>query len=126
MIELLENLELMEPLSNPNAVFTIFAPTDEAFLLLEDDLSECFQAPEGSQALESILRYHVTSGEILAGDLSDDQSITMIEDGQSIDINIDDVDSIVINENARIVSSNLMYPNGVVHKIDQVLFPSSA
>ena len=130
LIGLLDHIDWLEPLSNPDEVFTLFAPTDEAFESVDQALGECLMKPEGFEALKSILLYHVASGKFLEENLSNDQTIPMIDDGQSIVINIDDVDDdeddfVVINENAKIVSPNLMASNGVVHKIDQVLLPAS-
>lgn len=123
----LEDLELIEFLSNPNALFTIFAPTNEAFSLLEDveeTFFDCLKEHQPEVAI-SLMIYHFASGEFLAENLSNDQRIFMGAGRQSIVINIEDDESVMINENAQIVSPNLMASNGVLHKIDQVLFPAS-
>ena len=127
MRALLEDLELIEFLSNPNALFTMFAPTNEAFSLLEDveeTFFDCLKEHQPEVAI-SFLEYHFASGEVLAENLSNDQRIFMGAGRQSIVINIEDDESVMINENAQIVSPNLMASNGVLHKIDQVLFPAS-
>ncbi|MCA1800376.1 MAG: fasciclin domain-containing protein, partial [Actinobacteria bacterium] len=58
--------------------FTVFAPTDAAFTALgQSTIDALFADAEG--ALAEILKYHVISGTIMAGDLSDGQIATMLE-----------------------------------------------
>src|SRR6056297_3673443 len=50
--------------------FTVFAPTDDAFAALgQETINALFADPTGE--LADILKYHVVSGKVMAGDLSD-------------------------------------------------------
>jgi hypothetical protein len=68
--------------------------------------------------LTSILLYHVASGNVLSGDLSDGQSIATLQ-GESVDISIAG-GTVGVND-ATVIVADLIAENGVVHVIDGVL-----
>lgn len=112
-----------------NGQFTVFAPTDGAFMDLFDlteaeILAYLASIPDGSQDqadLTGILLYHVArgnreSGEVLASDqirmLSRDFTYISLQNG-----------SPYINQ-AQIIIPDVTQPdNGVIHAIDAVLLP---
>ena len=97
--------------------FTVFAPTDDAIATLgQTTIDALFDDAEG--ALADILKYHVISGNIMAGDLSDGQIATMFE-GTDAFISLFD-DKAYINQ-AMITVTNIEADNGVVHVIDAVI-----
>merc|ERR1712161_146651 len=61
---------------NPGPL-TVFAPSNEAFASLGDELFGCLVQPENVLVLQEILSYHFTYGKVLAGDLTNDQMIPM-------------------------------------------------
>merc|ERR1712161_125067 len=61
---------------NPGPL-TVFAPSNAAFDALGPELIGCLLQPENVLVLQEILSYHYTYGKVLAGDLSNDQKITM-------------------------------------------------
>ncbi len=101
--------------------FTLFAPTDDAFALLPEGLTEALLTdPEG--VLTQILLYHVVGESAFAGDLSDGQVIATLAE-QDITIQIDE-ENVFIN-NALVTAADIQASNGVVHVIDAVLIPEA-
>ena len=96
--------------------FTVFAPTDDAFTALPAGTIASLLA--NPTLLTSILLYHVASGNVLSGDLSDGQSIATLQ-GQSVDISIAG-GTVGVND-ATVIVADLIAENGVVHVIDGVL-----
>ena len=111
--------DLAETLSGEGP-FTVFAPTDDAFIALAEALS---LAPEDLLALPDladILLYHVVGAPALSTDLSDGQTIATLN-GAEVTVTINDA-GIFIN-NAQVIVADLIATNGVVHVIDAVLTP---
>jgi uncharacterized surface protein with fasciclin (FAS1) repeats len=99
--------------------FTVFAPTDDAFSLIPENVLESLLAdPAGD--LTQILLNHVVSGTALSTDLSDGMMITTLQGGEvSVSIN----DGMVMIGNANVIVANIAAVNGVVHVIDAILVP---
>ncbi|KAJ8599767.1 hypothetical protein CTAYLR_003414 [Chrysophaeum taylorii] len=100
-----------------DGLFTVFAPTNDALDALDEGVLEGLLGD--TYALEAILLYHVTSGDVFSTDLVDGQVISMLS-GNTTTITISE--SIMINT-ANITSADNKASNGVVHIIDAVLFP---
>jgi uncharacterized surface protein with fasciclin (FAS1) repeats len=119
LVTALEDAGLVDTLSD-DGPFTVFAPTDDAFLALpEGALDSLLADPEG--ALTDVLLYHVVSGEVLSGDLSDGMTVETLS-GATLTISVGD-DGVMIN-NANVILTDLMTSNGIVHVIDAVLLPT--
>ncbi|TMM55947.1 fasciclin [Maribacter algarum] len=125
---------LAETLSSEGP-FTVFAPTNDAFVellgILGDDYHglEDFDTPEEMDLLKDILLFHVIpNATVKAADLTEGMVPTALE-GNSIDI-ISLDKSFVIGDatdtNAAITAVDIMASNGVAHIIDKVLLPQSA
>ena len=56
---------LVDTLKGPGP-FTVFAPTDEAFAKLPPGTLESLLKPENKDKLQSILKYHVVAGKVMA------------------------------------------------------------
>ena len=111
--------DLAETLSGEGP-FTVFAPTDDAFIALAEALS---LAPEDLLALPEladILLYHVVGATALSTDLSDGQMVTTLN-GSDVTVTINEA-GIFIND-AQVIVADLVATNGVVHVIDAVLTP---
>jgi len=76
--------------------------------------------PESKEALTGILTYHVVSGNVMSGDLSDGQEVTTLN-GQTLTVSIQD--GKVMIGGATVIAADLAGTNGVVHVIDTVLLP---
>ena len=104
--------------------FTVFAPTDAAFGTLLEELQVTAEDLLANPDLASILLYHVASGQVMSGDITDGMMVTTLN-GQDITINIT-AEGVVINGTALVTVADLTADNGVVHVIDAVLLPEPA
>lgn len=96
--------------------FTVFAPTDDAFLALFDELG--FVPELDSELVRDVLLYHVAPGERLAADVVSSSQINTLN-GAKIQ-----VDGTVLDGEVNIVAPNAAdVDNGVIHVIDAVLLP---
>ncbi|MDB2637278.1 fasciclin domain-containing protein, partial [Candidatus Poseidonia alphae] len=68
--------ELLETLQG-DGPFTLFAPTDQAFIDAGIDLTS-LDTPEGKAALTDILLYHVHSGSVQASNISEGMMLQMV------------------------------------------------
>ncbi|MEM1422573.1 MAG: fasciclin domain-containing protein [Planctomycetota bacterium] len=101
--------------------FTVFAPTDEAFAKLPAGTVETLLKPENKKLLQSILLYHVASGEVTASQVTKLNDVTTLN-GQRAVIG---TDSGVTIGDATVVATDIMTSNGVIHVIDQVILPET-
>lgn len=101
--------------------FTVFAPTDEAFAKLPAGTVESLLKPENRDKLAAILKYHVVPGKVMAADVKTMQAKTA--QGQSLSLKVSDTGVTV--DNAKVVKTDLIAQNGVIHVIDSVILPKS-
>ena len=98
--------------------FTVFAPTDEAFAKIPaKDLDALLKDKE---ALTKILTYHVVSGKVMSPDVVNLNSATSVQ-GQAIAIS---TDKGVMVDNAKVIKTDIVASNGVIHVIDTVIIPN--
>ncbi len=97
--------------------FTVFAPLNSAFDALGQGTVDALLDPANSDALASLLTYHVVAGEFGAADLTDGQQLTTLEGGQ---ITVGTVGGVTV-DGATVVTADVPAINGVVHLIDGVL-----
>jgi uncharacterized surface protein with fasciclin (FAS1) repeats len=129
LVEALVAADLANTLSG-SGPFTVFAPTDEAFvaLLAEIKLTKA-QLLANKTLLGAVLKYHVLPSKVeasaVAGVLG--KPITTVNgDIFKIESNAGKLtikDS--TNRSSNITSTNVMASNGVIHVIDKVLLPNS-
>ena len=100
--------------------FTVFAPLNSAFDKLPAGTVEGLLKPEQADALSDVLGYHTYVGVIKEENMTDGQSLGMVN-GKNIKITIVDGKP-VINGKAKIVAT-VPASNGVVYAIDEVLLP---
>jgi uncharacterized surface protein with fasciclin (FAS1) repeats len=105
-------------LVEPNGPYTVFAPTDEAFAQIPEDVLQCLLLDENVDALSGILLYHAVSGTVLSTDLTNG-SVTTVN-GQ--DITVDLSEGVMIND-ATVTEADILASNGVIHEINSVLLP---
>jgi uncharacterized surface protein with fasciclin (FAS1) repeats len=101
--------------------FTVFAPTDEAFKKLPAGTVENLLKPENKDKLVAILKYHVVPGKVMAADVKTMDAKTV--QGQSVSIKVSD--SGVQVADAKVIKTDLVAENGVIHVIDTVMIPKS-
>jgi len=111
--------ELAEALSGEGP-FTIFAPTDAAFTAAIEALDTTAEDLLASDDLAGILQYHVVSGKVMSGDLTDGQTAETLQ-GQSVTIGVSDTGVTV--DGANVIVPDVEVSNGVIHVIDAVILP---
>jgi len=103
---------------NTDGPFTVFAPTDEAFAKLPAELLENLLADP--DALTEILLYHVVPGTVTAAQVVTLTEAPTLLDGKKVNITVNG--DVFIND-SKVVATDIMAKNGVVHLIDNVLIP---
>jgi len=114
-------------LADPDQVFTVFAPTDEAFAALGQDTINALLAD--IPALTNILLYHVIAGSAvdsitatsLIGQSVETANGTAITAADTLDISVREGELFV--NDSRLVVRDIPATNGVIHVIDAVLVP---
>jgi len=100
--------------------FTVFAPTDEAFAKLPAGTVEDLLKPENKSKLIAILTYHVVPGEVLASQVTKMKSAKTVN-GESLTIQVEG--GAVMVDNAKVIKTDILCTNGVIHVIDSVMLP---
>jgi len=97
--------------------FTVFAPTDEAFAKLPAGTLEALLMDK--QKLASILTYHVVPGKVMAAQVKAGRVKTV--QGQSLTVGT--MNGAVTVDNAKVLKTDIVASNGVIHVIDTVVLP---
>lgn len=99
--------------------FTVFAPTDEAFAKLPPGTLEGLLKDKAK--LTAILTYHVVSGKVMASDVVKLSTAATVN-GQSVKIKT--AGGTVMVDGAKVVKTDIVCSNGVIHVIDSVILPN--
>jgi len=110
---------LVDTLKGPGP-FTVFAPTDEAFAKLPAGTVEELLKPENKSKLVAILTYHVVPGKVTAKDVVKLHEAKTVN-GQELTVKTE-MGSVMVN-NAKVVKTDILCTNGVIHVIDTVVLP---
>jgi len=113
--------ELLPALTDPYNLFTVFAPTNDAFDALATELGTDLTGVLALPNLADVLLYHVVSGDLDSGDLVNGPVPTL----NGSDIIVDLSNGVMIND-AMVSLPDLSADNGMVHVIDGVLLPTTA
>ena len=117
LVAALQAAGLVETLKG-DGPFTVFAPTDEAFAKIPKAQLEALLQDQA--ALTNVLTYHVVPGRVMAADVAGLSSAETVQ-GQSITI---DTSYGVKVDGARVVQTDIVASNGVIHVIDAVILPN--
>lgn len=100
---------------------TLFAPTNAAFESLPDGQLAALLADPG--ALAELLAFHLVAGQLLASDVAalDGESAVTIQ-GEALEVRAAGADITV--GDARLILTDIIASNGVVHAVDAVLVPA--
>lgn len=100
--------------------FTVFAPTDDAFEQLPEGTLEALLADTAQ--LADVLTYHVFSGSVdsSAAVAAAGSSITMLN-GQDTEVTLESGELYI--DGARVLMTDIVTSNGVIHVIDAVMVP---
>lgn len=124
LVQAISQAGLVEALSNPDANYTIFAPTNEAFaaLLQETGLTK-EELVSNKALLQKVLAYHVVNGAapIYAKDVKAGEVMTLAQQNFTVTPQSTLIDG--KGRTANIIKTDLAASNGVIHVIDRVLLP---
>ena len=101
--------------------FTVFAPTDQAFVDAGIDLA-ALDTVEGKATLTDILLYHVLASEVPASNVTDCMSATAVN-GNPLSFTVGS-NGVMVND-ANVTATDVPTSNGLIHVIDKVLTPTS-
>ena len=109
---------LVETLSGTGP-FTIFAPTNAAFAKLPAGTVDSLLKPENKAKLVAILTYHVVPAKVMAADVKSGEAPTV--NGKKLTLKADSM-GVMVN-NAKVIATDLVGSNGVIHVVDTVILP---
>jgi uncharacterized surface protein with fasciclin (FAS1) repeats len=110
--------DLVNTLKGPGP-FTVFAPTDDAFAKLPAGTVDTLVKPENKAALANILTYHVVAGNVKAADVVKLKYAQTVQGG---DVKIAVSGSeVTLNGGVKVIQTDIVCTNGVIHVIDAVL-----
>lgn len=109
--------------------FTVFAPTDAAFVQLLADLDvTAEELLADTELLTQVLLYHVVAGEldyeaVEAALIAGEGTVVLTTlQGGTITVTLEEGD-VFINGDSQVVATDVFARNGVIHVIDAVLLP---
>ena len=119
LLTALETAGLVDALSDPDGKFTVFAPTDAAFDLIDADALSALLAD--TEALTTLLTTHVIAGSAVDAVTAYSLNGTLVEtlSGKTVKVAIED-GSLRI-QGAKVISSDIYTTNGIIHVIDRVI-----
>jgi len=117
LVELVQAAGLVDVLKGEGP-YTVFAPTDAAFAAVPADVLAALAAD--TEALKSVLLYHVLEGRVIAALISDGRVATTAEGS---DVTFSFADGVKAINGAKIVARDIQASNGVIHVIDSVILP---
>jgi transforming growth factor-beta-induced protein len=100
--------------------FTVFAPTEEAFAKVPKETLSSLLRPENIEQLKAVLTYHVVPGKVLAADVLKLTEAKTVQ-GQSAKVSL--VNGQPMIDAAKILKTDIICSNGVIHVIDSVILP---
>ena len=108
------------------APFTVFAPTNEAFASLLEELNMTSLEDIPADLLASVLSYHVVTGaNVRSTDLTDGMEVSTLSGGSfTIDLNNGAMITDANGRTAEKIVVDVQANNGVVHVVDTVLLPA--
>ncbi len=106
---------------------TVFAPNNDAFNMLFDQLGVNGIDDLTADQLAPILLYHVVSGEVMAADVTSGYIPTLnttAPGNNSVLLLADVSKGVQLNGNTNVIATDVKASNGVIHVIDKVLLPT--
>ena len=117
LINAVQAAELTDALKSKSPV-TLFAPTDEAFAKLPEDVLDDLLKPENKSKLRNLLKHHLTAGIVpLKG-----KELNTVKGGK---IRISIAGRWLVND-AAAVKRNIRASNGMIHAVNEVLLAGPA
>ena len=104
--------------------YTVFAPTNAAFAKVPAATLASLLKPANKQQLAAILTYHVVPGTAMAKDVTPGTVKTV--NGANVTVAVDNGNVVLTDgqgNKAKVVKTDIVASNGVIHVIDAVLLP---
>lgn len=106
--------------------FTVFAPTNQAFTAVLEELNLDSISEIPADQLEDILSYHIVSGNnYMVSSLTNNQSIATLQ-GQDLVVTLTGGGRKLTDTNGRVANlivEDVQASNGIIHYVDKVLLP---
>ena len=121
LVDALIAADLVTTLSNEDATYTVFAPTNAAFAKIDESALSALL--NNKAALTDVLLTHVVSGPAISSfDAygANGKMLTTVSD-KTVDVMIDAVTGQLVIGGANVVISDVYTTNGVIHVIDTVI-----
>jgi len=117
LVQAVQAADLVDTLQQEGP-FTVFAPTNQAFAMLPDELVQFLLQPENKDLLVDVLTYHVVPGKVTSDQL-EPGTVEALGGGISVGIS----GNRVIVNNASVIQPDVEASNGVIHAVNRVLLP---
>jgi len=114
---------LADTLSGPGPL-TVFAPTNEAFAKLPAGTVESLLEPANKEQLAAVLTYHVVPAAVMAKDVKPGTVETV--NGATFTVATENGDVVLTGgqgNKAKVIKTDIVASNGVIHVLDAVLLP---
>jgi uncharacterized surface protein with fasciclin (FAS1) repeats len=121
LVSALTAADLVTTLSDESAMFTVFAPTNDAFAKIDANVLSALLADK--TALTEVLLTHVVSGSSISAldAYAANGKMLTTASGKTIKVMIDAVTGQLIIGGAKVVISDIYTTNGIIHVIDTVI-----
>ena len=119
LVKLVQQAGLATTLSKGS--YTVFAPTNQAFAKVPKATLTALRHDKAK--LKAVLLYHVIKGRVPASKVTGLQSAKTVE-GASVKITVRG-SRVHLNRSTRVIKTDVVASNGIIHVIDKVLLPPS-
>lgn len=132
LVTALQATQLDSVLSDTTQTFTVFAPTDDAFNALAEGTLEALLGEAELTTLSDILLYHVISGlpEAVPADVAlmlasqgEPANMVTMANSDNITLNLQGPEQNLFINDSKVIITDLVTDNGIIHVIDAVLTP---
>ena len=114
--------ELLPAVTNPLANLTVFAPTNDAFTDLADDLGTTVNGLLALPNLADILTYHVLGTEVASTAVTNGAIVQPLSTLNSLKLTKTTTGDVFVNH-AQVTAVDINADNGIVHVLDAVVLP---
>ena len=119
LVSLVKAAGLAETLSG-DGPFTVFAPTNAAFAKVPKSVLD--KLGKNPAALKAVLTYHVVAGKVMAADVVKLKDGTKVKTVNGASITVGTKHGVMVDK-AKVVKTDIVCSNGVIHVIDSVILP---
>lgn len=126
LVEAVVKADLASALSGTGP-FTVFAPTNDAFEVLFDQLGVSGIADIDAATLKPILLNHVVSGNIKSSAISTGYATTLnttAPGNNAVKVFVNKGSDVKV-DGSKVIVADVMASNGVIHAIDKVILPAN-